>query len=740
MKTNKSSVIDFLQRDYSFIIPVYQRHYDWEKEQCQRLFDDLLGLLPCTESSKYQFGHMACQCQSMRNCLIIDGQQRLTTISLLMLAMARMIEEGRLQPDDPRLAKRLRDKYLADYDDERQPKLKHTKDDATAFRCLLNDQDGPGNSRITLNYRYFRERLEKHCRVPNKERHCTPDQLFGAICTLQVEMSELDEDEDPQVIFANLNSTGRSLREGDNIRNYILMPPTNYAQKRLWYDDYLQPIEEACISADGRSALDDFLRDYLTAKTSKVPRRDKLYAAFRNYCDDHGDHLQVLREMHRYAVNYHILLQGGSTIPQLDACIRRLNYLKISVVRPYLLEVLEMHRDGRLTGEELLRIFILVESFWARRSVCGIKANALTDIFPALHRNILRDGGAEHALYMDRLSYHLISKEGARRFPDDREFRQALADMNVYALHTHSRLYLLERLENARTREQHEIYGNDDYSVEHIMPQTLNDEWKRDLGPDHHAIHERWLHRLANLTLTAYNAEYSNCSFTRKRDMEHGFRDSGLRLNSYLARLERWDEAALQARQEQLLDDALAIWPRPVSSYCPPRPPEERITLAEWYAGRCPDPSGGRKPLRCILLGQELQATSWKQVLIGVAEALHAQAPTVIGNIIHNDPPVNFSTREHDERRSKPYHRIDDDYYIYTLDLTSLMVMRLLCFLLQSYQIDLSALAIVFKPQKQAPAKTNDEHHSRRGTEESLLSIMTSCMACGHDSSSIDDE
>lgn len=243
------------------------------------------------------------------------------------------------------------------------------------------------------------------------------------------------------------------------------------------------------------------------------------------------------------------------------------------------------------------------------------------------------------------------------------------------------------------------------------MPQALNDEWRQELGADCQTVHERWLHRLANLTLTAYNSEYSNCSFTRKRDMEHGFRDSGLRLNGYLARLEHWDEAALQERQRRLLDDALTIWPRPVSSYCPPRPPEERMNLADWDAAGCPC-IVGKIQLRCILLGQELQAATWRNVLLVVVRALYARDAAVLVDLIRSTHPYSeklfkyFSGMPQDED-GRSYDKVDEGVYLYS-HLTPWSVARLLRLLLPRYNIDLSDLTIFFKPRQQTPAETGE--------------------------------
>lgn len=278
-------------------------------------------------------------------------------------------------------------------------------------------------------------------------------------------------------------------------------------------------------------------------------------------------------------------------------------------------------------------------------------------------------------------------------------------------------MYFLERLENATTREQHEIFDQDGvYSIDHIMPQTLSDEWRRELGEDWQGVHERWLHRLANLTLTAYNPSYSNTSFTRKRDMQDGYRESGLRLNSYLAQLERWDEAALQARQEHLLEEALAIWPRPVSGYCPPRPPEESLTPQEWKdasdSGQG-DLAWGRKIVRFVFCGQEYQSKGWRNMYRIVVNMLYDKDPEVIMELVQAPPGKfgdltrDFSTTDKDPRRAARYEKIDEGVYFYNGH-SPWPIMRRLCLLLPRFQLDLSVLIMYFKPRPGPETATDD--------------------------------
>lgn len=414
MQATKFDLIRFLDGDLKFIIPVYQRRYDWRKEQCQQLCDDLQKLMQDTDRShKHFFGTIVCMYPYSHECVIIDGQQRLTTISLIMLALCSLIDEG-LQTENPRRSARLRDNYLLDHDDERQPKFRHVKEDREAFTCLLRGQAerAAPDSNMTVNYSFFRKWI--------REQQLDPERLVKALERLEIVKMELDHYDDPQEIFESLNSTGLRLSEGDKVRNYLLMNISDPDQQQRWYEDYWLEIEVSCRHADGSTALDGFLMDYLIARTTTSRLRwDKIYEDFKTYCRNR-QRLEVLEDLRRSARCYHILLLGGSGIPELDQCIRRLNYLGSSVTRPFLLEVLLMHQAQQLDETELLGIFAIVESFIARRLICAIASNSLRQVFQTLHRNILREGEAVHGDYVDRFNYYLTCRWGGVSIPGRR--------------------------------------------------------------------------------------------------------------------------------------------------------------------------------------------------------------------------------------------------------------------------------------------------------------------------------
>lgn len=223
----------------------------------------------------------------------------------------------------------------------------------------------------------------------------------------------------------------------------------------------------------------------------------------------------LLAEMPAYAKRYQILLDGNSGSAALDACIDRLNRLETMVIRPYLLEVLRLYNENKLTLAQVTEIFLTTENYLFRRTMCDLPTNALNKIFLMLHREIIRYDGTEDN-YVEKLKYALLSKKERARFPDDEEFKAAFEERQVYLMNSKNKIYILERFENFGTSEDKDVYRhcNDGAcSIEHIMPQHLTPVWQKELGDDYEQIHEQWLHRMANLTPTAYNSKYSNSSF-----------------------------------------------------------------------------------------------------------------------------------------------------------------------------------------------------------------------------------
>lgn len=539
--------------DNRFIIPVYQRNYNWKIENCKQLYDDLVTVIRKDRSSQF-FGSLV----SVHNdgayteFLVIDGQQRLTTISLLFLAMRNLMKAGIVVSAQSNLADKIFKTYLINewQEDENRIKLKPVKNDRIAYgRLFAEEADYVPDSNVTINYRYFFDRIQ--------QKELSMDELYTAVTRLEIINITLNKDDNPQLIFESLNSTGLALSEGDKIRNLILMGlPTK--QQNDFYEKYWNRIE-LCTNYD----VSTFIRDYLSVKQQKIPSMNRIYVTFKAYLEDQQMEIEpLLQELLCYARWYGTLLNGKTANKALNATIDRLNRLETTVTRPFFLEVLRMEAIGKLSLSEVSSIFAFTENYLFRRTMCELPTNSLNKIFLMLHREIIRYDGTEDA-YLEKFKYALLSKKDRGRFPDDSEFEQDFVQRDIYHMNAKNKVYVLERLENHGTVEDKDVYRHVDdntYTIEHIMPQHLTPAWIRGLGEDYEQIHETWLHRMANLTLTAYNSKYSNSSFVEKRDTVNGFRMSGLRMNTWIAAQTQWTLKELEERSEILSAESLKIW------------------------------------------------------------------------------------------------------------------------------------------------------------------------------------
>lgn len=546
--------------DTCLVIPVYQRNYDWRKENCGQLFDDLIDTIVQNRPNHF-FGAIVYKNEgAIGESTIIDGQQRLTTVNLLFLAMYRALAEGRVQPDG-RLAERINVSYLrSEYaDGDHKLKLKPVKADAAAYQKLFGPSEHfDESSNITANFRYLLSRIE-HMEV-------SPKQLFEAIRKLQVMRLQLEQSDDAQLIFESLNSTGLDLSEADMIRNYILMGLDRVTQTEL-YEEYWNRIE---ISVGYDTSA--FIRHYLTAKLGRTPKISELYREFRKFVrQSSGGVRPVLAEMRSYAQHYEDLRNADVGDQKVDRLLTRYNLVDRDVAFPLLLPVMQDYRSGKLTAVDLLRIISVVDTYITRRWVCGNPTNALNKIFALMYREAHKLMGDDGSL-ADVLAYRLTRHQGSGAFPTDQEFVDALTTRDFYHISAAQRNYFWDSLENGASNDVRDIAAalrKGSISIEHVMPQTLSPQWIEALGPDHLRIHETWLNRLGNLTVTGYNSSYSNALFAVKRDRDKGFRDSPYRLNHLLRDSEQWGEEELVKRSEVLSQNALACWPTPVTTFSP---------------------------------------------------------------------------------------------------------------------------------------------------------------------------
>lgn len=658
MNGNAQKLIKYLDgASKRFIIPVYQRNYDWKMEHCKQLYDDLVKIIRQNRKSHFFGSIVSVQSESgtMEEFLIIDGQQRLTTISLLLLAIYHLLSSGKMVSRDHQLTDKILKKYLIDeYEpEEKRIKLKPIKNDQKAFGILFDqDEEYIPDSNLTINYRYFYDRIQ--------HGELDIDELFDAICKLEIINISLNHEDNPQLIFESLNSTGLNLSEGDKIRNYILMGLPNDQQTKF-YEKYWNRIE-SYTDYD----VSSFVRDYLSIKQQSTPNMNSVYPTFKKYVEDAevADIEPLLKDLLEYAKRYAFLIKGGHSDERLNSCIYRLNRLSTSVTRPFLLEVIRLSESGALTADELIEVFQFTESYLFRRAICDLPTNALNKIFLLLHREIIRfDGDESH--YVEKFKYALLSKRERTRFPSDEEFAECMSTRNIYGMNPKNKLYLFERLENSETSETKDVWGHLDrgeYSIEHIMPQHLTAAWIVSLGDNYEAIHTNWLHRLANLTLTAYNSRYSNSPFAEKRDMPHGFKDSGLRINQWVGRKEQWGLPELEERDQLLKNTVIGIWPYPTSNYHPQKKQMDAIALDEDVI------LTGRVLSKYSFKGAEQPVASWADMYQQVITMLHSENKAVLKKLaVSQDPAVDLSLHFSMSPTSfNSCRQIDTDLYVWT--------------------------------------------------------------------------
>jgi len=552
-------LLDFLRKSPQFIIPIYQRTYSWTLAECQQLWDDILRTGSEDRINTHFVGSIVyieqglSQVSSQSPLLVIDGQQRLTTVSLLIEALARLILEG-TEPVPGFSAKKLRNYYLLNplEDGESAYKLLLTQTDRKTLLSLVEQKPLPTEKSIRLsdNFEFFGKQ------IAGLAGDLGP--LCKGLAKLMVVDIALSRDQDnPQLIFESMNSTGRELSQADLIRNFILMGLEPNHQSRL-YEDHWRPMEVAFGQEAYGQHFDGFMRHYLTLRTEEIPRVREVYEAFKTYArSPEVASLGVdalVKDVHTFANHYCAIALARENEPQLAAAFADLRELKVDVAYPLLLELYRDYTCDRLSRDDLLQAVRWIESYVFRRAVCAIPTNSLNKTFANFGKSLNKD------CYIESLQAHFLLLPSYRRFPRDEEFRRELMHRDLYNFR--SRSYWLRRLENFGRKERVPV---DEYTIEHIMPQNedLSSEWREALGEEWERVHETWLHTLGNLTLTGYNSEYSDHGFVKKRDMKGGFHESPLRLNEDLGQLQSWGESEIQGRAEQLGQKAAKVWVAP---------------------------------------------------------------------------------------------------------------------------------------------------------------------------------
>ena len=659
-------LVHFLRYVEKLIIPVYQRNYDWQEANCRKLYQDLVYAIRGNKRWHF-FGSIVSVSDPMGSnseYLLIDGQQRITTVSLLLLAMANLIKEGKVTPENDDLYAQITKKYLVDEinPQKRKMKLKPIKGDQDAYERLWGDPSEFNRaSNITQNYLYFYNEIQKQA--------VTIDQLYKAVEKLQIiDITLTPPDDDPQLVFESLNSTGLELNEGDKIRNFVLMGLDIEEQERF-YDSYWNPIEKSAGYNKQNNSYDvsPFIRDYLSIKQKKITGMKDIYTEFKAYAEKMpGEMESIMKDLLDYAKRYNKLLFDHSSFPaKLKASLSRLNRFESSVTRPFLMEVMRLQEEesNLLTLNDVAEICRIIESYLLRRIICDLPSNTLAKVFLTMSSDIKRFDGT-YSNFIEKMKYVLTSKKEKAAFPDNETFADCLRTKNIYAMLPRYKAYLFERLENGDSNEYKDVYGRLDsgeYTIEHIMPQKLTPAWTSELGVDAEIVHGEWLHTLANLTLTAYNSKYSNAPFSEKKTMEDGYLQSGIRMTQWVAQKEHWGLPELEERCKYLTQQAVSLWPYADSSYTPPQKQFEEVSLDDDIT------LTGHSIVKYRFDGIEHETTSWVEMYTEVLKELHNKNRAYLNYLADADDSVDLSiqvSRSPDEFSSSV--QIDDGIYIWT--------------------------------------------------------------------------
>ncbi|TPI03422.1 DUF262 domain-containing protein [Helicobacter pylori] len=553
MKAYATTLLNFIKDNQKnqLVIPIYQRLYSWGKEQCKQLWDDIIKIGGDDKIDGHFIGSILYVLDKITHSnnalLIIDGQQRLTTITLLLTALRDHWSDKR---------KDIEDHYLINSDknsDEKFRLILSESDKDTLLSLIDRNKRKPSEPslKIVENFKLFEEWIRK-----NTDKLET---IFKGLEKLMIVWIALEkEKDDPQLIFESMNSKGMELAQTDLIRNYIVME-TEIEKQEGFYNKYWRAMEENFKQSEKQSKREDlfnkFVRHYLTIKTREVPNINKVYVTLKDYRQKEGIGIEdLLKDLQKYCGYFCQIVFKKEADKDLNKALGFLVDLEMDVVYPLLLELYSDYSNGVLSKDDFRHSIALIESYLCRRRVCRLGANSLNKVFPSFTKHIQKDE------YFKSLKVHFGSLTNNQRFPDDDEFKNLFITINFYNLKEKFREYLFERLENFDTKEPINTKG---LTTEHIMPQKLEEEWERDLGQDHERIHTQYLHTIGNLTLTGYNSKYSNKSFQEKQGMEKGFKDSPLRLNQGLRDLKSFGEEEIKKRANDLADLALKIWTYP---------------------------------------------------------------------------------------------------------------------------------------------------------------------------------
>ena len=600
MKADTVSLFTFLEKSKTiFNIPVYQRNYEWSKEQCEKLFKDLEEIIENSYNKNHFVGTIVYVYEAgnkqSTNYIIIDGQQRVTTFMILLKAIYDEIESENTKEE-------IKEEYLINkrLEENNHLKLKSVEKDRIVYSGLILEGKLDSPSKIIENYKYFKQRI--------KGSNYSVEEIYKALSYIEIVYIELNsniESENPQVIFESINSTGLSLSAADLIRNFILMG-LNYTEQTYLYNNFWTKIEENL----NNNQISNFVRDYLTMKTGVIANKTKIYEEYKQYFQKNAyTSRAAIESLYNYSKYYNWLLETKIPNFKINRYLGHLNKTKATIVYPYFLKILKFYDENFLSLEEVESIFKLINSYFYRRIVCDKRSNALNKLFSTLAFNAMKNNEYE------RLEKYLMTRKSTQIYPRNEEFKRYFKSIDFYSKRNSLGNITLQEIENYKNKE---MINMENIQVEHIMPQTLSNEWKLYLGSSQALeIHSKFKDTIGNLTLTGYNPELSNKIYTDKCE---AYKNSNITITRDLVNeYEIWNEKSINERANKLFETAVKIWDIPNFDE---EENENRAIKSEEYSLEDDIRVSGTKPFKLIIDNKEISISSWKEMLVKFLESM----------------------------------------------------------------------------------------------------------------------
>lgn len=626
LEAKKIRILDFIGKGKkTFNIPVYQRNYDWQEENCKKLFTDIENIIKHNEEIEHFLGTVVYVLTKIERdyeeYVLIDGQQRITSISLLLKALhEKIISEDTKES--------IWEQYLINKKspDNIRIRLKPIESDSVSYKQLIDNNDDSSNSNVCRNYKIFKELLENS--------HYSAEQIYSALYKIELVTIKLEKDkksENPQLIFESLNSTGLSLTQADLIRNYLLMN-SEYEKQTVLYKNFWLKIEIELTN----KKISDFIRDFLTMKTGKIANKNKVYDDFKEYMriQKELNEEAVLEELVTYSKYYNWFLNANSNNEKINEKLKHFKYLKNTTVYPLLLSIFEdTYYYKKLDEDKLLKIIDLLISYIFRRTICGYKTSSINKVFASIPKKILENQN-EKDIYF-KIEKNLMERRLETIFPRDEEFKVNFIKYN-FEKNKELLRYTLKELEQKVSNNV--INDTSNLNIEYIMPENLNSEWKLELGEKKFEnTHLEYLGTIGNSSLIENDLLRYNKNFKTKKEF---YQKSNIEITRNINNYQVWTDNEIKNRAEQLYEKSKEIWSIPAGYKIQKL---NNIEYGKEYLLNSSINVTGEKPDKLIIDGIPYPVKSWKGLLEKLCIELYNLDSDIFKELIYNP---NFQTKE----------------------------------------------------------------------------------------------